>query len=42
MPGVCEYAKGEHCHKQPWLAPEEDGQSCVYRFAADALGVKSE
>lgn len=41
-PGVCEYAKGEHCHKQPWLAPEEDGQSCVYRFAADALGVKSE
>jgi len=40
-PGVCEYAKGEHCHKQPWLAPEEDGQSCIYRFAADALGVKA-
>lgn len=42
MSGACEYAKGEYCHKRPWLAPEEDGQSCVYRFAADALGVKSE
>lgn len=40
-PGTCSLEKGEHCKTQPWLAPVVNNESCVYRFATDALGVVS-
>lgn len=38
-PGTCSLEKGEHCKTQPWTAPVVNNQSCLYRFATDALGV---
>jgi hypothetical protein len=38
-PGMCAVEKGAHCLSKPWLAPVVNGESCVYRYATDALGL---